>query len=123
MVVRTDKKPLHQSDKENIRSAKFATAAIFEVVCQRAAPDNCNLTVTSPPDAPDQIIRLREVMRRTGLCRSAVYLLIKNQLFPRQRKIGGKRSVGWSNREVQDYIRTKLAGGEQHIEKDKRGAR
>lgn len=123
MVVRPDIKPLHHLEKENIRLAKVATAAIFDVARQCAATDNSDLHVPSPPSAPDQIIRLHEVMRQTGLCRSAVYSLIRDQLFPRQRKIGGKRSVGWSTREVQEYIRAKLAGGEQHIDKDKRGAR
>jgi predicted DNA-binding transcriptional regulator AlpA len=67
---------------------------------------------------------LREVMYLTGLCRSAVYNLIKrDERFPRRRKISGTRSAGWSYVEVQGYIHAILTGGEQQIVKNQRGAK
>jgi prophage regulatory protein len=80
-----------------------------------------DISLNSEPGLPDRIIRLPEAMHLTGHCRSTLYDLLKNGRFPRQRKIG-KRSVGFSYREIQEYIRVTLAGGEQQTAKDKRGA-
>ncbi|WP_433969899.1 AlpA family phage regulatory protein [Tunturiibacter gelidiferens] len=61
----------------------------------------------------DRIVRMPEVISMTGQCRTAIYLLMRAGRFPLQRKIGiGGRSVGWSHREIQVYIRITLAGGE-----------
>jgi predicted DNA-binding transcriptional regulator AlpA len=54
-------------------------------------------------------------MAMTGKCRSAIYSEIKAGRFPRQVKLGigkGKRAVGWSFLEIQEYIRVTLEGGE-----------
>lgn len=64
---------------------------------------------------PDRIMRLPEVIWATGKCRTAIYQEIKAGRFPRQRKLGqnkGQRSVGWSQREVEKYIRETLEGGD-----------
>ena len=49
------------------------------------------------------LIRLPEVCRATGLCRSMIYQLEAAQRFPRRVKIG-VRAVGWVEGEVQDWI-------------------
>ena len=55
------------------------------------------------------ILRLAEVVRRTGLSRSTLYLRIADGAFPRQISLG-KRAIGWLKDEVDDWInaRTKL---------------
>jgi prophage regulatory protein len=58
----------------------------------------------------DSIMRLPEVIRETGHCRSMIYRLMRDGLFPASAKTS-KRSVGWSRRAVQTYIRVTLAGG------------
>jgi prophage regulatory protein len=60
----------------------------------------------------EQILRLPAVMVITGKCRSSIYDDIKAGRFPRQKKLGRGRSVGWSAREIQDFVRVTLAGGE-----------
>jgi len=62
-------------------------------------------------DMTDRILRLPEVMKDTGKCRSGIYADMKVGRFPSQKKLG-KRAVGWSQREVQAYIRITLSGGE-----------
>lgn len=47
----------------------------------------------------DQFIRLPEVKRLTGLCKSTIYRLEELGLFPRRRKIG-PRAVAWLKQEV-----------------------
>lgn len=59
----------------------------------------------------DRIMRLPEVIRVTGHCRSMIYLLMREDRFPRSVKTG-KRSVGWARSAVKTYIRVILAGGE-----------
>ena len=51
----------------------------------------------------DKLIRLPEVMRLVGLCRSSIYRLEAAGLFPQRRKIG-PRAVAWLLREVLEWI-------------------
>lgn len=52
---------------------------------------------------PKTIIRLTEVLRRTGFSRSTLYLLIAKGEFPHQVPLGA-RSVGWIEEEVDAWI-------------------
>ena len=65
-----------------------------------------------PLNGTDRIIRLPEVTYLTGESRSTIYLKMAAGRFPRQRNLGGGRSVGWSLREIDEYIRITLSGGE-----------
>lgn len=49
------------------------------------------------------IIRLPEVMKRTGLARSTVYKMIADKMFPKQISLGLK-SVGWLEKDVENWI-------------------
>jgi len=51
----------------------------------------------------DSILRLPVVIRRCGLCRSAIYLAVQRGEFPRQVKLG-PRSVGWLESDVDAWI-------------------
>ena len=55
------------------------------------------------PDDDDQFLRLPEVLRLVGLCKSTVYGLEAAGLFPLRRKIG-PRAVGWPKREVREWM-------------------
>lgn len=59
----------------------------------------------------EQILRLPAVIALTGKCRSTIYCEMAANRFPHQKKIS-RRAVGWSAREIDDYIRITLAGGE-----------
>lgn len=50
-----------------------------------------------------RIIRLKEVMKMTGLGRSTVYKYIAEGTFPKPIPLGG-RSVGWLEGEVSEWI-------------------
>lgn len=52
---------------------------------------------------PDYILRLPDVLQRTGLSRTMLYELIGDGKFPKQIKIG-KRSVGWKSSLVDGWI-------------------
>ena len=53
------------------------------------------------------LIRLPDVCRATGLCRSMIYQLEAAQRFPRRVKIG-ERAVGWVEGEVQLWISNRV---------------
>lgn len=64
-----------------------------------------NETILRPNE---RILRIREVLYRTGLSRSVFYLHLKNGTFPAPIKIG-KRSVGWAEAQVSAWINQQIA--------------
>lgn len=52
-------------------------------------------------------IRLREVLRMTGLKKSTIYSKMKNESFPKSIQISDG-AVGWLENEVQDWLRAKV---------------
>lgn len=51
----------------------------------------------------NKILRLPDVTARTGLSRTAIYDLIGQGVFPRQRRLA-PRTVGWLDTEIDDWI-------------------
>ena len=63
---------------------------------------------------PIRILRLPEVMARTGLSRSTIYVRLEQGRFPKPIPLGG-RAVGWIESEIDAWIRDRIAesrGGE-----------
>lgn len=54
-----------------------------------------------------RLIRLKEVMRVTGLARSTIYKYIAEESFPKSVSLGA-RCVGWVDDEVQDWIMARV---------------
>ncbi|MBN3237728.1 AlpA family phage regulatory protein [Pectobacterium versatile] len=54
------------------------------------------------------LIRLSGVMKKTGLRKSWIYLLMKQGDFPQTVKIGA-RSVAWVESEVNDWIAARIS--------------
>jgi len=54
------------------------------------------------------ILRLPEVLARTGLGRTSIYSRIAEGSFPRQVNLGG-RAIGWVEAEVQAWIERSIA--------------
>ena len=54
-----------------------------------------------------QVLRLPQVCKMTGLCRSSIYQMEAEKRFPRRIKIGS-RSVGWIESEVQNWLRRRI---------------
>ncbi len=67
--------------------------------------------MTTTATAPDSLIRLHEVLKRTGLSRSSVYRLLEAGDFPAKRKLmGTARSspICFSANEVQAWINKRM---------------
>ena len=54
-----------------------------------------------------QVLRLPQVCRVTGLCRSMIYRLEAEKLFPGRIKLG-PRAVGWIEAEVQQWLALRI---------------
>ena len=54
-----------------------------------------------------RILKLKEVLNRTGLGKTSLYALIKNADFPKQIPLGS-RAVGWLENEVDRWILNRI---------------
>jgi len=54
------------------------------------------------------IIKLPEVIRKTSLSKSSIYIFISNNDFPKQIYLG-KRCVGWLESDIEQWINDRIA--------------
>ena len=55
-----------------------------------------------------RFLRLPEVLARTGLSRSTIYVRLEQGRFPRPVSLGD-RAVGWVESEIDEWIRNRIA--------------
>ena len=65
-----------------------------------------------------RILRLPEVLVRTGLSKSSIYLRISQSRFPKPIPLGG-RSVGWVEEQVEHWLERQIASAETSAGKEK----
>lgn len=58
-----------------------------------------------------KVMRIGQVIERTGLSRSTIYQRVKDGSFPKQRPLGA-RSVGWFKHEIDEFLLKCLNGGQ-----------
>lgn len=56
----------------------------------------------------DKILRLPDVKRATGLCRTTIYRMVKEQEFPAPIKLS-KKAIGWPESVVDQWIQQRIA--------------
>lgn len=56
------------------------------------------------------ILRLKQVISRTGLSRSTIYVLMSENSFPKQLKLGA-HAVGWIESEIDEWINLRIQVG------------
>jgi prophage regulatory protein len=59
------------------------------------------------------LLRLPEVIQRTGYSRSSLWRLIRIGQFPAPIKLGA-RAVGWRDDLIQHWIEARIAAAERH---------
>nr|WP_269844201.1 AlpA family transcriptional regulator [Halovibrio salipaludis] len=59
---------------------------------------------------PETLNRLPEVMRRTAMSRSSIYLAMKRGQFPRPVSLTGSRAVAWRESDIQRWIDERAGG-------------
>ena len=65
-------------------------------------------TIERETPTPVRFLRLPEVLDRTGLSRSTIYVRLDQGRFPRPVSLGA-RAVGWLESEVDEWIRERIA--------------
>ena len=79
--------------------------------------ENTSERRTNPPT---RFLRLPEVMARTGLSRSTIYVRVAAGCFPRPVALGG-RAVGWIEAEIEEWVAERIA--ESRFDGDRGGER
>ena len=77
-------------------------------------------TMERRTNPPTRFLRLPEVLERTGLSRSTIYVRLAEGRFPRPVALGG-RAVGWIEAEVDEWVRQRIA--ESRLEGERAGER
>ena len=62
-----------------------------------------------------RFLRLPEVLARTGLSRSTIYVRLEQGRFPRPVSLGS-RAVGWVEAEVDEWMRERIAASRDGAE-------
>ena len=62
-----------------------------------------------------RFLRLPEVLARTGLSRSTIYVRLEQGRFPRPVSLGS-RAVGWVEAEVDEWMRERIAASRSEAE-------
>ena len=62
-----------------------------------------------------RFLRLPEVLARTGLSRSTIYVRLDQGRFPRPVSLGA-RGVGWIESEVDEWMRARIAASRSDAE-------
>ena len=62
-----------------------------------------------------RFLRLPEVLVRTGLSRSTIYVRLDQGCFPRPVSLGA-RAVGWIEAEVDEWMRDRIAASRSDAE-------
>ena len=65
-------------------------------------------TMDKRTNPPTRFVRLPEVVARTGLSRSTIYVRLAEGCFPQPVPLGA-RAVGWIESEVDNWIRERIA--------------
>jgi prophage regulatory protein len=74
----------------------------LNVKCKKTIRSNNEVIIVAK-----RLIRLREVINETGLCRSSIYAKIGEETFPPPVPIGD-RAIAWVEEEVQDWIQKQM---------------
>lgn len=57
-----------------------------------------------------RIVRMKEVIHRTGLSRSTIYLRMKSSEFPRSFTLGSDYAMGWLESDIDAWIEKTAQG-------------
>ena len=57
----------------------------------------------APPSTPGQMLRIADVVRRVGLGRPTVWLMVQEKTFPVPRRLG-PRAVAWIEADVANWV-------------------
>jgi prophage regulatory protein len=87
-----------------------AQKRLVVLIAKTAVAEYIAATSATPKDTSiDRILRLPEVTRVTGLCRSTIYQHMQEGRFPKSLSLGA-RSVGWKESQITAWFDERMAG-------------
>jgi prophage regulatory protein len=66
-----------------------------------------------------RILRLPEVITKTGMSRDTIYRLGRLNKFPRPLSLTGARASGWLETEVDEFIRTRVVERDRTLSRER----
>lgn len=106
-VLRFEKEHGIGENKENVSPAITKKAEKKQTDTDTHSPKTIdNAGEDRRPPAPERILRMREVSKRSGISRAQIYNLIGEGKFPKSFPlVPGGRSVGWYESVIDEWIR------------------
>jgi prophage regulatory protein len=96
-----------QQDTISLGEVHRNISLVLAELCALAEPQ------TPAPELPvlpsPRVLRLADVSQRVGLCRSSIWRLVKEGIFPSPRRLS-QRAVGWVAEEVDQWLKTRERG-------------
>lgn len=107
-----DYRQLYAARPSDRRASRFVDAEEQRAKAarrQKGAVDQATSPPTHeiPSPSAGRFLRLRDVIRETGYCRSMIYLMESEERFPRRIRIG-VRAVAWLESEVNAWKRQRI---------------
>ena len=65
-------------------------------------------------ESPGRVLRLKEVLYRTGLGRTSIYAWMNEGKFPHSIQLGA-RAVGWLENDIELWINSRIQTGNHHL--------
>ena len=100
--------PIDQSVREPVAAPRTSPVTRIRPVRMPPVASSRSVVEAEVDPVPIVMLRLLDVCRITGLCRSAIYQLESEQRFPQRVNIG-PRAVAWVASEVQEWLKQRMA--------------
>lgn len=87
-------------------NASIATNHALRIINgDQGIPESCKM---------DQVMRMKDVVKKIGLCRATIYAMISRGEFPRPIRIG-ERATGWRESELEAWLASRTAARQQSM--------
>jgi len=107
---------LAQFQEKNVRDKNFSTTPIGGLVM--AMLQLTDKLEAQPHGQFDALIEVEVTLAITGLGRSTLYKLMKEERFPAQVEIEGLNKALWSFLDVQQWVQAQIARSKQHARQE-----
>jgi prophage regulatory protein len=98
--------PCKKGEKLRPEKSRPASLKIGKIASQSERKEEIDM---SRIESAVMILRLPQVIQKTGLCRSSIYERIKDDQFPHQVSLGGGRAVGWIEAEIDEWLQEQIS--------------
>ena len=95
-------------DARQLADVQQDVLSVLERLTTTAKPEALPPASHRPSSEAPRVLRVADVSKRVGLCRSSVWRMVKEGDFPAPRRLSS-RAVGWLEGEIDDWVRSRAA--------------